>query len=102
MARRLGAAPSPQGFGDRAAQAGARRVEKWCGQPELHRHRLIGIQASCSWTMTANERRGLQRVRPRRLRQKRTNTAANSELEFAPAGEFHGGSFGVSGTPPGA
>jgi len=33
---------------------------------------------------------------------KRTNTAANSELEFAPAGEFHGGSFGVSGTPPDA
>ena len=33
---------------------------------------------------------------------KRTNTAANSELEFAPAGRFHGGSFGVSGTPPGA
>jgi hypothetical protein len=25
MARRLGAAPSPPGFGDRAAQAGARR-----------------------------------------------------------------------------
>ena len=38
--------------------------------------------------MTANERRGLQRVRPRRIRQKRTNTAANSELEFAPAGYF--------------
>ncbi len=26
MARRLGAAPSPLGFGDRAAQAGARRT----------------------------------------------------------------------------
>jgi hypothetical protein len=26
MARRLGAAPSPHGFGDLAAQAGARRV----------------------------------------------------------------------------
>lgn len=54
MARRLGAAPSPRSFGDSAAHAGARRVvENWCGQPELHRHRLIGNQASCSWTMTA-------------------------------------------------
>ena len=22
--------------------------ENWCGQPDLHRHRLIGTQASCS------------------------------------------------------
>ena len=49
VARRLGAAPSPRSFGDSAAQAGARRVfENWCGQPELHRHPLIGTQASCS------------------------------------------------------
>jgi hypothetical protein len=33
---------------------------------------------------------------------KEQNTAANLELAFAPAGRFHGGSFGVSGTPPGA
>ena len=33
--------------------------ENWCGQPDLHRHPLIGTQASCSWTMTANERRRL-------------------------------------------
>jgi len=34
-------------------------LEKWSGQPELHRHPLNGVQESCSWTMTANERRGL-------------------------------------------
>jgi hypothetical protein len=38
----------------------------------------------------------LQRVRPRRY-DKRTNTAANSTLSSHPQ-EFHGGSFGVSGT----
>ncbi len=87
LARRLGAAPSRQSFGDFAAHWRPPCVLKnWCGQPESHRHRLIGIQASCSWTMTANERRGLSH--PRRIRQKRTNTAANSELEFAPAGYF--------------
>ena len=51
VARRLGAAPSPRSFGDSAAQAGARCVvgiENWSGQPDLHRHRLIGTQASCS------------------------------------------------------
>ena len=33
-------------------------MEIWCDQPELHRHRLIGIQASCSWTMTAKSGAG--------------------------------------------
>lgn len=47
MARRLGAAPSRLDFGDRAARAGARRLKNY-GQPELHRHHLIGIQESCS------------------------------------------------------
>jgi hypothetical protein len=32
----------------------------------------------------------------------KTNTTASSVGELAPAGRFHGGSFGVSGTPPGA
>ena len=31
MARRPGAAPDPRGFGDRAAQAGARRVDMITG-----------------------------------------------------------------------
>ena len=38
--------------------------------------------------MTANGRRGLQRVRPRRIRQKRTNTAANSDLSSHPQDDF--------------
>ena len=53
---------------------------------EWHRHRLIGTQASCSWTMTANGRRGQKR--PRRIRQKRTNTAANSDLSSHPQDDF--------------
>lgn len=56
LARRPGAAPDPRGFGNLAAQAGARRVmvmEKWSGQPDLHRHSLSGSQESCCWTMTA-------------------------------------------------
>lgn len=32
----------------------------------------------------------------------KTNTTASPLGGLAPAGEFHGGSFGVSGTPPGA
>jgi hypothetical protein len=39
--------------------------ENWSDQPELHRHRLNGAQASCFWTMIANERRGLRLVRTR-------------------------------------
>jgi hypothetical protein len=27
--------------------------EKWSGQPDLHRHSLIGSQESCCWKMTA-------------------------------------------------
>jgi hypothetical protein len=30
----------------------------------------------------------------------KTNTAASPVEGLAPAGKFHGGSFGVSGTPP--
>jgi len=30
----------------------------------------------------------------------KTNTTASPVVGLAPAGEFHGGSFGVSGTPP--
>ena len=48
--------------------------ENWCGQPELHRHRLIGTQASCSWTMTANGRRGLRTVRTRAAYDKKEQT----------------------------
>ena len=77
--------------------------ENWSGQPDLHRHPLNGVQESWLLDDNRNERRGLRTMRPRAaITTKRTNTAANSELEFAPAGEFHGGSFGVSGTPPGA
>jgi len=32
-----------------------RDKQKWCGQPDLHRHRLNGVQASCSWTMAAKK-----------------------------------------------
>ena len=80
LARRPGAAPTPRSFGDSAAQAGARRVvelwfsKKWCGQSELHRHRLIGNQASCSWTMTAMG--GAGRSARTAYDKKRTNTAA--------------------------
>ena len=56
MARRPGAAPGRQRFGVFAAQLAhavlLRDKQKWCGQPDLHRHRLNGVQASCSWTMT--------------------------------------------------
>ena len=34
-------------------------MNKWSGQPDLHRHPLNSVQESFSWTMTANERRGL-------------------------------------------
>ena len=33
-------------------------MNKWSGQPDLHRHPLNGVQEPFSWTMTANERRG--------------------------------------------
>lgn len=59
-------------------------LKNWCGKPDLHRHRLIGTQASCSWTMTANKRRGLHLCAPAPRRQKRTNTAANSDLSSHP------------------
>jgi hypothetical protein len=48
--------------------------ENWCGQPDLHRHPLIGTQASCSWTMTANGRRGLRLVRTRAAYDKKEQT----------------------------
>ena len=48
--------------------------ENWCGQPDLHRHPLIGTQASCSWTMTANERRGWRCVRTRAAYDKKEQT----------------------------
>jgi hypothetical protein len=36
------------------------------------------------------------------LYDKKNKHRCQLEFEFAPAGSFHGGSFGVSGTPPGA
>jgi len=39
--------------------------KNWSDQPESHRHHLNGAQASCCWTIIANERRGLQLVRTR-------------------------------------
>ena len=88
MARRLGAAPSPQSFGNSTAQAGARRmgIEKLV-QPAGF------APASSEWR---SEILALERWLQR---QKRTNTAATLFLTSHPL-VFHGGSFGVSGTPP--
>jgi hypothetical protein len=64
-------------------------IENGCDQPELHRHRLIGTQASCSWTMTAKSGAGCELVsHPRRIRRKKNKHRCQLELEFAPAGDF--------------
>ena len=49
-------------------------LENWCGKPDLHRHRLIGTQASCSWTITAKERREMRSMRTRAAYDKKEQT----------------------------
>src|SRR5262245_24366166 len=60
--------------------------ENWSDQPELHRHRLNGVQASCFWTMIANERRGLLLVRARAAKRQKEQTPLPAWTELAPAG----------------
>jgi len=66
---------------------------------------ITGLGENGNWRI--ENRRSAARVaicaHPRRVTTKRTNTAVPfNDVEGTPAGVFHGGSFGVSGTPPGA
>jgi len=105
LARRLGAAPSRQSFGDFAAQAGARRVF-W----KLVRSAGIA-PASPGWhagiLLLKDDRnraaRDVTKVHPRRIRQKRTNTAASSlpKLEGGHTRWIYSADLSVfTGTPP--
>lgn len=49
--------------------------KNWSGQPDLHRHFLIGSQKSCCWTMTARY-------------EKKTNTAASPVMDSHPQDDF--------------
>ena len=74
-------------------------LRNWSDQPELHRHPLNGVQKSCYWTMIAIGRRRHALGARAAINDKKNKHRC--QLKLAPAGSFHGGCFGVSGTPPG-
>ena len=90
VARRLGAAPSPQGFGDRAAQAGARRTRGVI----LKMVRSAGLApASPDWhssILLLNDDREMWRglSGPRRLRQKEQKPLPTRNLSPHPQENF--------------
>jgi hypothetical protein len=104
VARRVSAALTRQGFGVLAAQAGARRVVS------VKMVRPAGIApASPDWhsgILLLNDSREIivSGAGGDWLHTRAANDKKNKHLcklvWFAPAGKFHGGSFGVSGTPP--
>ena len=90
---------------------------RWCGQPELHRRLLNGVQGSCCWTMAAKRigeigpvdrlgrmsGAGITYGHPRRIYDKKNKHRclhSTQSRRTHPQDSFHGGSFGVSGTPP--
>jgi len=86
MARRPGAAPDKRGFGDLAA---------------LLAHVVFECEA---WRRILSAMPGVNGLGgckpPPRYEPMKTNTTASPVGGLTPAGTFHGGSFGVSGTPP--
>ena len=90
MARRLGAAPSSQGFGNLAAQADARRVV------------VIGKMVRPAGLAPAfpDWKSGILLLDDDRIVKNKNKHRCQSGDGLAPAGKFLGGSFGVSGTPP--
>src|SRR5947209_4354115 len=106
MVRRLGAAPSERSFGDPVAQAGARRPQLWISKLV----RSAGFApASPDWhsgiLLLNDDRKKLAHTRfipLRQLTEKNEHRCHRHHLMSGGTrrGLFHGGSFGVSGTPP--
>ncbi len=119
VACRPGAAPDLGGFGDLPAQAGARHV-KWCGQPVTLRRLNDGVVASWLLDHGRLKLKGApSRDTPRHRRSLLLSCGASKPSGLPPSAGlhnkertplrallfsypqvFHGGCFGVSGTPP--